>query len=257
MKESKFSGRDLILISDFLRRFVKEADTLGISEGQLIVSFHTCLTRPYQASIVKVQVATVSMELPMAGDLAVFISHVWNRHRDSGSNRGTGAHTGNKKISIFVKVLFHFTHLIVERFWREQPRYGLTFSRIVAFVHDEGDSPAHLNPKRMCDLRSLPAHSSDLVQMQPEPCARRIEALVSNVLFALWNRPICHEPRFITMTLMNQPWNFSTIPKPTKMKKKFQTIKSQRVIFTRTWISKNRRSLKYSSWSINESTMAL
>ena len=44
MKEYKFSGEDPILIFDFLSRLVEEADTNGMSEGQLMVCLPHMLT---------------------------------------------------------------------------------------------------------------------------------------------------------------------------------------------------------------------
>lgn len=48
-------------------------------------------------------------------------------------------HSDNEKIIIFTKLLLPSVCQIVERFRREQPRYGLTFNRIVAFALGGGD----------------------------------------------------------------------------------------------------------------------
>jgi len=45
MKEYKFSGEHAILIFDFLSRLVEEADTNGMSEGQLMVCLPHMLTK--------------------------------------------------------------------------------------------------------------------------------------------------------------------------------------------------------------------
>lgn len=45
MKDFKFSGEEQIILFDFLNRLVEDADTLDVSEGQLMVCLWHMLTK--------------------------------------------------------------------------------------------------------------------------------------------------------------------------------------------------------------------
>ena len=175
MRDHKFSGEDPVLVLDFLTRVVEEADTLGMSEGQLIVCLPHLLTKKAAQHFRSASSHSRSGGLVCWPDAVQYLLRTYateqairesvehlenllqatNEDENAFASRvGVAAyrcgnvHTEVEKIAIFVNGLLPAIRSIVSRFRREQPRHMLTFDRIVSYARDEGDSYRARMPTR-------------------------------------------------------------------------------------------------------------
>ena len=149
MKEHKFSGEDPILVFDFLSRLVEEADTNGMSEGQLIVCLPHLLTKTaahqyraasnssrssgvrYWPEAVQYLLRTYATETAIREALDQLDrirqsptedEHAFAARVNEAIYRCGNVHEEVEKISFFINGLRDEIRTIVSRFRRDQPR---------------------------------------------------------------------------------------------------------------------------------------
>ena len=175
MRDHKVSGEDPISVFDLFTRIVEEADTLAMSEGQLIVCLPHLLTKNaaqnYRYSsnnsgsgntlrwpeAVQYLLRTYATEQAIREAVEQFENlrqasnedeHAFASRVGVAAYRCGNVHTDIEKITVFVNGLLPAIRSVVSRFRREQPRYSLTFDRIVSYARDEGDSYRARLPSR-------------------------------------------------------------------------------------------------------------
>ena len=202
MREYKFSGEDPILIFDFLSRLVEEADTNSMTEGQLMVCLPHMLTKSaakqyraacnssrsaglkYWPEAVQYLLRTYATETAIreavrdlenirqspTEDETAFATRI-----NEAVYRCGNVYDDIEKIGFFINGLREETRTIVQRYRRDQPRYELSYDRIVQFARDEGDSYRARN-------RAPPALRPALANQQTTPrTPRRTDRTVSFV----------------------------------------------------------------------------
>lgn len=165
LKDHKFSGEDPIMVFDFLTRFVEEADTIGMSEGQAFVALPHFLTgtasQQFRASKNSSRSGGVS-SWPEAvqyfirtyatpATLREAVEQLRNLKQgvnetemdfatriNQAAYRCGNVHDEVDKMTYFVNGLLPEIQPRVMRFREDQPRYELTFERLVQFARDEG-----------------------------------------------------------------------------------------------------------------------
>ena len=167
LSEQKFTGADPILVFDFLVRFIEEMDTLGINEGQAFIILPYFLKgsaqRQYRASRNGSRSGGVS-SWPEAiqyfirtyatpTTLREAVDNLRNLRQErnetetefsirinEAAHRCGNVHAENEKMTFFVNGLLPEIQPRVIRFREEQPRYDLTFERLVQTARDEGNA---------------------------------------------------------------------------------------------------------------------
>lgn len=166
-REHKFSGAEPILVFDFLTRIVEEADMLSITEGQLFVLLPHLLNgdaaSQYRATVKGSRSNGVTC-WPEAVQYFLRTYATTNAIRDANhAFRGLkqilhedevtfsarvnlaafkcgNVHDEDEKITVFIDGLNDSVRTVVARFRDNEPRYQMTYERLVQYAKDEGDS---------------------------------------------------------------------------------------------------------------------
>ena len=167
LKSRKFSGKDPILILNFLSRFVEEADTLRMTEGQAFVALPHFLANPAETQFLSSRNASTSGGVTSWPEAVQYLLETYatssaireatnklqeirqlahENESDYATRLNDYAYRcGNvydeaQKMTFFINGLNMSIRSIVARHRESQPRRSLTFHVLVLYARDEGEA---------------------------------------------------------------------------------------------------------------------
>ncbi len=167
LKSEKFSGKDPILVLNFLARFVEEADTIRMTEAQAFIALPHFLTgqaeNEFRSSRNSANSGGVSCwpeavqylleTYATSSSIRDAVNLLRDIRQQATENETQFATRLNKyayrcanvfdehqKITFFVNGLPPTIQSLVARYRESQPRHSITFNRLVLYARDEGDA---------------------------------------------------------------------------------------------------------------------